>query len=341
MLNKLKANAAAAASAGYASAQNAAAMAKERAGVAAAAKKMVDDGGQPMAEMLLAKKGSADAIVFDQKLVMRFSQAVEAYEGASCKMSSASRHVHDESPPFEQLGKDYNARWKALKSGLAKLQTPIPAPAAASAVEKDAIKIVFAKTKATDTKQSIAEKMSKGSKAEGDADELASQVSTISTMSWTQRVRSKARAAADATKERVEVAKSAKRMVDEGGPEMAEKLLAKKASMDATSIDEKNVLQLQEAIEAYESAVQKMKDSIGLEPEESPTFSQLIKDYQSRSQLLQSVQSGLPPLPEVASVSAEEKDAILYLLANNKVAGATFSVVQGAGKLAGGCAGPR
>eukprot|EP00747_Dinoflagellata_sp_TGD_P164117 gnl/TRDRNA2_/TRDRNA2_183594_c0_seq1.p1 gnl/TRDRNA2_/TRDRNA2_183594_c0~~gnl/TRDRNA2_/TRDRNA2_183594_c0_seq1.p1 ORF type:complete len:393 (-),score=128.91 gnl/TRDRNA2_/TRDRNA2_183594_c0_seq1:126-1304(-) len=341
MFAKLKANAVSAAAAGYASAQNAAAAAKERLDIAQAAKKMVDEGGEPVAAKLLAKKAASDAIASDEKVVSQFAQAVEAYADASSKLKSASVHAKDESPSFEKLGKDYDTRGNMLKAGLQKLQQPIPEAASTSAVEKDAILIVLTKTKAANVRQSVSEKMATGSGEDKPlcGDELNSEApSEASNVSWMQKVKSHAKGAVDATKDRVEVAKTAKKMVDDGGTNMTEKLLAKKASMDATSLDEKNMLQLAQTIEAYETAAQRMKESSEFAADESPSFSKLASDYESRAAFLKSVLSSLPQAAEAASASAEEKDGILYLVAQNKVttvqASASAAVQEAQGKVA-------
>eukprot|EP00747_Dinoflagellata_sp_TGD_P059316 gnl/TRDRNA2_/TRDRNA2_151513_c0_seq2.p1 gnl/TRDRNA2_/TRDRNA2_151513_c0~~gnl/TRDRNA2_/TRDRNA2_151513_c0_seq2.p1 ORF type:complete len:217 (-),score=61.49 gnl/TRDRNA2_/TRDRNA2_151513_c0_seq2:6-656(-) len=216
MFAKLKANAASAAAAGYASAQNAASAAKERFDIAQAAKKMVDEGGEPMAAKLLAKKAASDAIALDEKVVAQFAHAVELYDDASSKLTSASRHVQDQSPSFDKLAKDYGTRGNILRGGLQKLQQPIPEAASTSAVEKDAILIVVTKMKAADVRQSVGDKLVKGGEdlnsagekmAKGgesrplSGDDLNSEApSEASNMSFLDKVRSQAKGAVDATK---------------------------------------------------------------------------------------------------------------------------------------------
>eukprot|EP00933_Yihiella_yeosuensis_P034678 TRINITY_DN2815_c0_g1_i1.p1 TRINITY_DN2815_c0_g1~~TRINITY_DN2815_c0_g1_i1.p1 ORF type:complete len:390 (+),score=125.02 TRINITY_DN2815_c0_g1_i1:99-1268(+) len=311
MFAKLKESAKSAASEGYAAASSAATAAKARVDVGLSAKKLLDEGGETVAAMLLAKQATQESENMDKMLANNVEDVVAAYDAASLQMTEASKLVESNAPnEFQQLAGDYHARAALLRDLLPRLkQSPAPA-ATMSPVEADAVVMLRAKLKASGLRQSVSS-----------IAETSSEAGTGS--AWL----SKARGSLDATKEvagdrlvrigeRVEAAMPGKKMVDEGGDEVKVKLLAKKASQDAVALDVRINGFLKAAVEAYDLSLQKIKESVELSPQESSTFESIRPAAEGRSQTLKEMMSCLPPMPQAATVSAEEKNGILYLLAN-------------------------
>jgi len=339
MFGNLKKQAASAAAAGYAGASAGAekasaaaaagyASAKDRVDTAAAGKQMVDEGGEPMAQKLLAKKASVDATNFDLKLVAQLPRGVGAYSFAVEKLKAGEVHASGEAPPFGKLASDYQARVSVLTTAMTTLQI-VPEYASVSAIESDAIKIVTAKKAASGLRSSLSSVGSASKPAEaGEASPpaeaavpndgaAASGDGATGAGAWLQ-------GSVDAAKDRVQLAKDAKKMVDEGGEPMVAKLLGKKASVDATCFDQKLVAQLAQAVAKYGDAAAKLEEAAA--PGESPSFEKLAMDYTARAAKFQQVLDSMSSAPEVASVSPMEKDAIIYMVAEIKIKDADTAV---------------
>uniref|UniRef100_A0A7S0F9Z6 Uncharacterized protein n=1 Tax=Pyrodinium bahamense TaxID=73915 RepID=A0A7S0F9Z6_9DINO len=141
--------------------------------------------------------------------------------------------------------------------------------------------------------------------------------------SATAQVAAAAASAASTAQERIETAQGGKKMLDEGGPEMEARLLAKKTANDAVTLDRSVVAKLADAAQIYEEAAQKMKASAdaataGEVPNEVPAFAKLAKDYEARAAALKVALETLGSVPEALEISAVEQDAISILVAKGK-----------------------
>jgi len=79
----------------------------------------------------------------------------------------------------------------------------------------------------------------------------------------TQQATRNATEIAQQARSRVETAQAGKKMLDEGGPEMEAKLLAKKMANDAVNLDRSIVAKLADNAQVYADATQKMKPAGG------------------------------------------------------------------------------
>mmetsp|Transcript_47165 Transcript_47165/g.145194 ORF Transcript_47165/g.145194 Transcript_47165/m.145194 type:complete len:207 (-) Transcript_47165:283-903(-) len=126
--------------------------AQERIETAHGGKKMLDAGGQPVENLLLAKKTANDAVILDRSVVAKLTDAAQIYEEAAQRMkaclteSAADSAATNEVSSFDRLAKDYEARAAALKVALETLNS-VPQAPEISAVEQDAISILVAKGK--------------------------------------------------------------------------------------------------------------------------------------------------------------------------------------------------
>lgn len=145
---------------------------------------------------------------------------------------------------------------------------------------------------------------------------LGQQVSAVSGV-----VAAKVGEGVQKTQDRIDTAKEGKRMLDEGGPEVEGKLLAKKTGSDAVALDCSIVAKLADASRIYSDASEQLKASASSAAAEGegPGLAKLSEDYSNRAKsiaaALEILQQGLP---EVPTVSAPEKDAIGILVAKGK-----------------------
>merc|ERR1719433_297131 len=125
----------------------------------------------------------------------------------------------------------------------------------------------------------------------------------------TAQVAATGAAMAAKAQERIETAQGGKKMLDEGGPEVEARLLAKKTATDAVTLDRSVVSKLSDAVQIYKEAAEKMKAS---------DDGKLASDYDKRAKDLQAVLDKLAEVPEAPPVSPIEQDAISILVAKGK-----------------------
>jgi hypothetical protein len=123
-------------------------------------------------------------------------------------------------------------------------------------------------------------------------------------------------------KARVDTAQAGKKLLDEGGEGMKKKLLAKKASIDATSADYKFTYFIGQQSDAYKDASEKMKTAGAIESDEKQAFQDLSAAYAERASSLEMSLGSLGSLPVKAATSPAETDAISILTAKMTVMGA-------------------
>jgi hypothetical protein len=125
----------------------------------------------------------------------------------------------------------------------------------------------------------------------------------------------KAKSVADQAKQRYDTANTGKKMVDEGGDQVAAMLLAKKASIDTTAHDKKIMDQLATAVASYKEAESLTRQSLPHASGEMPSFDDLAADFKGRGDELEAFLSGLSSVPSTVDVNQMEKDGIVYLSA--------------------------
>lgn len=138
-------------------AQSVADQAKQRYDTANTGKKMVDEGGEPVAAMLLAKKASIETTAFDKKIMDQLAKAIASYKEAADLTRASLPNAVGETPSFSELEADFKGRGDELEAFLSGL-APIPSTIDATQEEKDAIKYLSAKLgikSATDTANAL------------------------------------------------------------------------------------------------------------------------------------------------------------------------------------------
>lgn len=132
----------------------------------------------------------------------------------------------------------------------------------------------------------------------------------------------------EATKGRIETARAAKQMVDDGGEGVKQTLLAKNDSKSATTNDGLICSRLSETIAAYAVSVEKLEAALAFQDadhwnlnDERTTFERLAAEYKARLALMQTQIGSLRNAPEPPDISAIEADAISLLLTRMKIYG--------------------
>lgn len=133
-------------------------------------------------------------------------------------------------------------------------------------------------------------------------------------------------AAYEATTLRIETARAAKRMLDDGDERVKRRLLAKNAASDAITGDTLIYTRLSETTAAYDVCVKKFEAALAFQDaeqwnasDERQLFERLISEYKARSALIKTEMNDLQSVPEPPNISAIEEDAISLLLTRMKV----------------------
>jgi len=147
MFNSLKAVAQTGLAVAQEGAKNVADKAKERVDQAAAGKRLLDEGGEPARNSLLAKKASLDVINGDQMACKKVVEIIAGLEDAAAKLRKAAAEPDVEGvsgkAEFVRIAEGYEARAKAYKQAAAlldeaaRVQSPEVSP-----VEKDAMSLL-------------------------------------------------------------------------------------------------------------------------------------------------------------------------------------------------------
>jgi hypothetical protein len=335
----------AAASAAQAGAKAAYDGAKERVETAQAGKKMLDEGGEEIKLKLLAKKASTDVVAFDANLVTQLALAIPKYQETVVKMQAAAALPSSEAD-FGRLATVYEARALEIQTGLSKLKV-CARVANISPAEKDAIAILSTKLGLSGMHETVRGSVTNRTSISSASDSTgysnvqppaAPDASEGAQKSFLEKAQDKVKAATDQAKQRYDTVNAGKKIVDEGGEEAITKLMAKKASTDVIVFDKKVMDLLKKGIELCGDAESKMKAGLPHASGESPAFDELALDFGARKQELETLSGGLSPVPEATSVSAEEKDAILYASAHLGVKSVGKTVTDAAGGVQAACA---
>eukprot|EP00930_Biecheleria_cincta_P055424 TRINITY_DN41744_c0_g1_i1.p1 TRINITY_DN41744_c0_g1~~TRINITY_DN41744_c0_g1_i1.p1 ORF type:complete len:368 (-),score=80.73 TRINITY_DN41744_c0_g1_i1:444-1547(-) len=313
---------------------------KGRIDIARAAKQMLDDGGEGVKQTLLAKNDSKNATTKDRQTCSRLSETIAAYdvsvgtiEAALVFRDADHWNSSDEWNRFERLAAEYKARAALMQTEISNLQS-VPDPPDISAIEEDAISLLLTRMNlfGTDAKEPmVPSEVSDNTPSQNSDDSTAASASVSeATASSTapasaaataevglvQRARESAQAARQAANEWVETAEEGKKMASEGGEAMIAKLVAKKASVDSTSMDQNALTHMASVCEAYEKAVQSIRAAEELksrdDTSEPSVMLTLATNYQTRMEDIRRVLKMLTSVPENTGLSSSEQDALVY-----------------------------
>lgn len=122
---------------------------KTRVSESLAGKKLLDEGGEPMESVIIAKKTASDATVNDADILQSMETAVKIYAEAALLLRAQDPQAVEAmgiagSQDFESLAKDYEERSKLYSTTLAMLTKPCEAPPMTTS-EIDAARILKVK----------------------------------------------------------------------------------------------------------------------------------------------------------------------------------------------------
>jgi len=252
----------------------------DRVNIARAGKKLLDEGGEVAAQVVLAKRASLDASDIDKNIATRVHVAIAKLDDsvAKLKIAQSAQHVEEQNAgnhDFCQLATEQAKRADACRRIAQMLETPASSASmspeefdamiivqakmgCASMVSMTAEGLVSAKQKALTSMASVSAVQS----ADGEqAPEMSSRLPTL-----LQRLQPQTRSViaiqntvCDAANERIEAAKAGKRLLDNGGEIVAQVVVAKKACLDAADIEGDIAQRVQSAILLFDDSVAKLR----------------------------------------------------------------------------------
>jgi len=268
----------------------------DRVNIARAGKKLLDEGGEVAAQVVLAKKASLDASDIDKSIATRVHVAIAKLDDSVAKLKTAqsAKHVEESealmlaagvTPPhwnagnhdlnFCQLAAEQENRADACRR-IAQMLETVASSASMSPEEFDAMIMVQAKMGCASMVSMTAEglvsakqkaltsmaSVSAVQSADGEqAPDMSSRLPTL-----LQRLQPQTRSViaiqntvCDAANERIEAAKAGKRLLDNGGEIVAQVVVAKKACLDAADIDRDIAQRVQSAILLFDDSVAKLR----------------------------------------------------------------------------------
>lgn len=257
--------------------------ASDRVNTAKAGKRLLDEGGESAAQLVIAKKASRAASELDRSIARRVDLAIFKLDKSVNKLRSlpTCQCIEDAtvSPAFSQLADEHEALATAC-NGIARM-LEIPASCAEMSPEEfDALAIVTAKagcstvlSRTSDGLESVRLRTLAGETsadtgsdtAESDAIVHAPRVSsgTAQPPTLLQGLQQRARAGLEKVRQvahdRVETAKAGKKLLDDGGEHAAQVVVAKKACLDAAKIDRGVAERVQCAIGMFDDSAVKLR----------------------------------------------------------------------------------
>merc|ERR1712032_1207016 len=130
-------------------------------------------------------------------------------------------------------------------------------------------------------------------------------------------LKAQAQSGYEAVQGRLEAAKGGKKLLDEGGKEAEDIVLAKQTACDAVQSDEEIIKRISAAIAIFKDAAVKLREAIKLPPVEGiggyEDFECLAASYEARAQTYKEILDMLQTPPEAPEMSAQEKDAATIL----------------------------
>jgi len=300
----------------------------DRVNIARAGKKLLDEGGEVAAQVVLAKRASLDASDIDKSIATRVHVAIAKLDDsvAKLKIAQSAQHVEEQNAgnhDFCQLAGEQEKRADACRRIAQMLETPASSASmspeefdamlivqakmgCASMVSMTAEGLVSAKQKALTSMASVSAVQS----ADGEqAPEMSSRLPTL-----LQRMQPKTRSViaiqntvCDAANERIETAKAGKRLLDNGGAIVAQVVVAKKACLDAADIDRDLAQRVQSAVFLFDDSVSKLR---AVKPAFLPGGVELADEHEARAKTYRQIADMLEAALTSVEMDLSEWDAL-------------------------------
>lgn len=299
--------------------------AHERASIVKAGKKLLDEGGQPAAEVVIAKKASIAAAELDRHIAGQVHMAIIKLEDSVSKVaklepfqSNEANAVFTGTADLSQLAHEHEARASTCRQVAHLLDTPATS-AHMSPEELDAYTIVRAKagcaTMLSTTSQSLENIRQKtlagvtSLTAAGDVENVnPTQQSQDSTLlqGLQEHTRSGVLKVQQVVNSRFETVKAGKKLLEEGGERIALEVAAKEALLDACSIDREIARQVGSAVAAFDESSSKLRAV----QSNYNGLAVLADEHESRADTYRQIASLLETPIGSLEMEAAEKDAL-------------------------------
>jgi len=293
--------------------------AHDRVQIAKAGKKLLDEGGESTAQLVVAKNASIAASDIDRSIASRVQVGLVHLENSVAKLRMAQSNTN-----FSQLADEHEARAATCRRISHMLEMPASC-ADMSPEERDALAIVKARemrasvmSRTSDGLENMRQKtlasVTSAGTTQGDAIAHSSRISeptSEATQASTllEGLQEKARAGLEQVREvaksRLETATAGKRLLDDGGDSVAQVVVAKKACLDAADLDRDVAQRVQSAIAMFDDSAAKLR-AVPLRQETlvalgCGNLTQLAEEHETRANTYRQIAAML-----VAPISSEE-----------------------------------
>jgi hypothetical protein len=245
--------------------------AHDRVIVARAGKRLLDEGGESVAQAVVAKKASIVASQVDRSLASSLQVAIVRLDDSLAKLKMLESSQSDENAAnslYSHLANEHEARLTVFHQVAHTLDMPASF-AEMSPEECDALAIVTAKagcaTMMSRTAQSLEDMRQRtlgGVSSMGVVSRFQPASESLGAPTLLESMQDKTRGGVEKVKQaandRFETARAGKRLLEEGGESIAHLVVAKKASLDAAEIDRDVAQRVLSAISSLEDSAAKL-----------------------------------------------------------------------------------
>jgi hypothetical protein len=287
-------------------------------------KRLIDAGGEPMVQLLLAKKASIDAAGMDENVAKQFHVAIAALDESVSRLQAAQSIEESHGLGFSQLVDEHLARGATFRQISDMLNTRVSA-AGMDAAQQDAITLIRARAecsgvlgKTAESLVSIKQKALSNTTAKSYVSDKENTLSHHSSsvcpgplQCMQDKTYSSLLAAKQSASDRLDIARGGKALLDKGGDSVAHMVLAKKASMDAASLDRGLAEQVNIATLLFEQSSALLRK---VHSEENVVgwldVADLATEHDARAELYRQIAKMLEVPIGSSELSLEEWDAI-------------------------------
>jgi len=310
--------------------------ANERVKVAKAGKKLLDEGGDSVAQMVVAKKASLVASEMDLSVADSVRGAIVKLDASVAQLREAESLEGGHFSPIEHeasfLAGDHERHAATCRRIAQMLATP-SSSAAMSAEECDALVIVKAKegcaTVMSHTSDGLARMKQRtlGGASQSDdpvasSDQAPTLLQTglgwfteVSSTSYDDKLWNGFQKLQQAANDRVETAKNGKRLLESGGDNVEQMMLAKMACRDAADMDRVIAEKVQNAITLFDDSAAKLrccsKTLLALEGAAAhSSLAQLAAEHETRANTYRQIAEMLKQPLATVEMNLAEWDAL-------------------------------
>jgi hypothetical protein len=282
-------------------------------------KRLVDEGGEPTVQLLLARRASIDAAAIDKRVAEHLQATIAALDDSGSRLKTVNSLEASHEMGFSQLADDHFARCASLRQISNMLGTGVRC-AEMDAAQQDALNLVKARTaysKLLERTNESLENIKEKANIRPNGDSERSSMTPITLEGLQDKTHSGLQAARQAANDRLETAKGGKKLLDEGGDSKALTILAKKGSMDAVALDKFLAQQVQTATYLFEESSSLLKKAEFEQSDECKSgqvdLADLAREHDERAQLYRQIRKMLEVPIDSSELTLEERDALILV----------------------------